>query len=78
MKIRDVFADENMALSMSLADIMVHGVEEVLPKLCEAYRLKGYSNYSLVYFAIDLDLPDEDVVKILRISSRYAKNWTFS
>ena len=78
MKIREVLEEFDMKMSMILADIMVRGVEEVLPKLCEAYKARGWSNWSVVNFAYELDLPDQDAIKIILISSRYAKNWTFS
>ena len=55
MKIRELLEDHNMKMSITLAEIMVYAVKEVMPHLYEGYRARGWSNWSLVYFVHELE-----------------------
>ena len=65
-------------MTEELADIISISIKEFFPTLYKGAMNEGWSNYKMTLYIGNMDLSQEDLIKILQHASRLSKVWIFS
>jgi hypothetical protein len=78
VRLSEYLKDNKLIMTKELADILSISIKEFFPTLYNMAINKGWSNYKMTYYLGNIDLSQEDLIKILQHASRLSKVWIFS
>ena len=78
MKLSEVLEDKNLILSPRGTDMMARAIKQILPHYYRSATNNKWSTEVIVSNLTHMELPEEDILKIIQAMCRLGKIWAFS